>query len=513
MHHSQLLLAKTEQSSQAEKQEDTLPIQSSSNLIKVEEEAQSSSSDRSIRSPKRRQHTGYWVGDVDSSDFRDLKLNNSETYQVKSVKRYRIKCSISTMSHRLGNKLVSGVTSIGGDGIVKREGLENERKALLEFKQGLVYDHGILTSWRIEEDKSECCKWKGVECSSNPYAFGNIMSLKSQFAYDSLKELNGDFGFKIKPISLFITRFYKILSLSELWLSDNKLRRSFPKSFGQTSLLNSLDLSKNELNGSFPHITPFPLLSYLSLSNNKLKGRLPKSIGHLSNLKGLDLCFPLLTLEFSFDWTPPFQLDDFWPCALDLSSNNFSSKNQSITQLQRFNASVYAGNRELCEHPLPNKYLEEDESASLLPSTDHGYDKTDEEDEDRVLNIGAYEKCASFTSKFVQIHFEALAIKEAPFSAINGLPNAANKVIGDEGHRGFSGGECRRVSIGIELIRDPIILLLDEPTSSLDSTSAFMAVEVLQRIAHDNVKGNSSEKLFVRPWMGIMSNIPVPLGI
>ncbi|KAI4340097.1 hypothetical protein MLD38_024966 [Melastoma candidum] len=65
-----------------------------------------------------------------------------------------------------------------------------------------------------------------------------------------------------------------------------------------------------------------------------------------------------------------------------------------------------------------------------------------------------------------------------------GLRSAANTVIGDEGHRGVSGGERRRVSIGIDIIHDPIILFLDEPTSGLDSTSAFMVVKVLQRIAH-----------------------------
>ncbi|KAF8091780.1 hypothetical protein N665_0436s0042 [Sinapis alba] len=64
-----------------------------------------------------------------------------------------------------------------------------------------------------------------------------------------------------------------------------------------------------------------------------------------------------------------------------------------------------------------------------------------------------------------------------------GLRNAATTVIGDEGHRGVSGGERRRVSIGIDIIHDPIILFLDEPTSGLDSTSAYMVVKVLQRVA------------------------------
>ncbi|KAL0414007.1 UNVERIFIED_CONTAM: ABC transporter G family member 1 [Sesamum radiatum] len=58
-----------------------------------------------------------------------------------------------------------------------------------------------------------------------------------------------------------------------------------------------------------------------------------------------------------------------------------------------------------------------------------------------------------------------------------GLRNATKTVIGDEGHRGVSGGERRRVSIGIDIIHDPILLFLDEPTSGLDSTSAYMVGE------------------------------------
>ncbi|KAL5546848.1 hypothetical protein UlMin_006535 [Ulmus minor] len=64
-----------------------------------------------------------------------------------------------------------------------------------------------------------------------------------------------------------------------------------------------------------------------------------------------------------------------------------------------------------------------------------------------------------------------------------GLRSVANTVIGDEGHRGVSGGERRRVSIGVDIIHDPILLFLDEPTSGLDSSSALIVVKVLQKIA------------------------------
>lgn len=65
------------------------------------------------------------------------------------------------------------------------------------------------------------------------------------------------------------------------------------------------------------------------------------------------------------------------------------------------------------------------------------------------------------------------------------LQTAMHTYIGDEGRRGVSGGERRRVSIGIDIIHKPSLLFLDEPTSGLDSTSAYSVVEKVKDIAKE----------------------------
>ncbi|CAG9325641.1 unnamed protein product [Blepharisma stoltei] len=59
------------------------------------------------------------------------------------------------------------------------------------------------------------------------------------------------------------------------------------------------------------------------------------------------------------------------------------------------------------------------------------------------------------------------------------LMKCADNVIGSITKKGLSGGERKRVCIGMELITDPIVLLLDEPTSGLDSFTAEVVVDLL----------------------------------
>ena len=54
---------------------------------------------------------------------------------------------------------------------------------------------------------------------------------------------------------------------------------------------------------------------------------------------------------------------------------------------------------------------------------------------------------------------------------------------GTEDKTRISGGERKRVTVGLGLVTEPRVLLLDEPTSGLDSDSALSIVEILQKLA------------------------------
>ncbi|XP_067681293.1 ATP-binding cassette sub-family G member 8-like [Haliotis asinina] len=67
-----------------------------------------------------------------------------------------------------------------------------------------------------------------------------------------------------------------------------------------------------------------------------------------------------------------------------------------------------------------------------------------------------------------------------------GLSHVADTRVGNSEIRGVSGGERRRISIGIQLLVDPSILFLDEPTSGLDSFTAHHLVNTLSNLAKND---------------------------
>jgi len=97
--------------------------------------------------------------------------------------------------------------------------------------------------------------------------------------------------------------------------------------------------------------------------------------------------------------------------------------------------------------------------------------------------------------------YEDLTVKEQLLSTaeLTGISNSEEKVdeilkwlnlehckdsrIGDEISRGISGGERKRTSIAVELITDPSIIFLDEPTTGLDSKSALDVAGIINMFA------------------------------
>lgn len=63
------------------------------------------------------------------------------------------------------------------------------------------------------------------------------------------------------------------------------------------------------------------------------------------------------------------------------------------------------------------------------------------------------------------------------------LTRIAGSRIGDARNRGISGGEARRVSLGVALVARPKILIADECTSGLDAVSARRVMDALRALA------------------------------
>ncbi|KAI9730845.1 MAG: hypothetical protein M1834_005563 [Cirrosporium novae-zelandiae] len=64
-----------------------------------------------------------------------------------------------------------------------------------------------------------------------------------------------------------------------------------------------------------------------------------------------------------------------------------------------------------------------------------------------------------------------------------GLKECANTRIGNNVHKGCSGGEKRRTSIGVQLLGNASVLFCDEPTTGLDAYSAFQIIQTLKTLA------------------------------
>src|SRR5204862_2514892 len=78
-----------------------------------------------------------------------------------------------------------------------------------------------------------------------------------------------------------------------------------------------------------------------------------------------------------------------------------------------------------------------------------------------------------------QEELEAAARAAFIHDRIAELPEGYDTVVGERGYK-MSGGEKQRLAIARVILKDPRILILDEATSSLDSTSERLVQEALR---------------------------------
>eukprot|EP00258_Populus_trichocarpa_P026564 XP_024442583.1 receptor-like protein EIX2 isoform X3 [Populus trichocarpa] len=220
--------------------------------------------------------------------------------------------------------------------------IERERQALLKFKEDITDEYGVLSSWGGEEEKRDCCKWRGVGCD-NITGHVTSLNLHSSPLYEhhftpltgkvsnSLLELQhlNYLDLSLNNLDESIMDFIGSLSsLRYLNLSYNLFTVTIPYHLKNLSRLQSLDLSYSfdasvenlgwlshlsslehlDLSGSdlskLQGLVPdgfrkMSALTNLVLSRNQLEGGIPRSLGEMCSLHTLDLCHNNLTGELS----------------------------------------------------------------------------------------------------------------------------------------------------------------------------------------------------------------------
>jgi len=106
---------------------------------------------------------------------------------------------------------------------------------------------------------------------------------------------------------------------------------------------------------------------------------------------------------------------------------------------------------------------------------------------DTLLPILTVEEMLRYTADLKRPMKEAATVKALAVNElikVLGLEVCRDVLIGNELSKGISGGQAKRVNIGIALITNPRVLFLDEPTSGLDSFTANEVISVVKSLAN-----------------------------
>jgi len=107
--------------------------------------------------------------------------------------------------------------------------------------------------------------------------------------------------------------------------------------------------------------------------------------------------------------------------------------------------------------------------------------------DDILLDAFTVEETLRFAAKLkTSLNYEGREEKINDIIDRLGLDHCRHTRIGNALVKGVSGGERKRVSIGFELITDPTLLLCDEPSSGLDSSTSLKILKMLKDEARFN---------------------------
>ena len=109
---------------------------------------------------------------------------------------------------------------------------------------------------------------------------------------------------------------------------------------------------------------------------------------------------------------------------------------------------------------------------------------------DTLVPILTVEEMLRYTA---ELKFEVTVPAEDKAKAVEhiidtlALDTCRSTLIGSPSHRGISGGQAKRVNIGISLISSPSVLFLDEPTSGLDSYTSNEVMTAVKNLATSGI--------------------------
>ncbi|KAI3465863.1 hypothetical protein Pfo_022526 [Paulownia fortunei] len=183
-----------------------------------------------------------------------------------------------SLGHTLGHLSEVEITS-------RMRCLEKERRALLKFKDELVDEYGRLSSWGNEENRMDCCKWRGVHCDNRSnHVTGLNLGGPSRNGFRPSAPLKGSLS-----------------KLQYLNLSHAYFRGSIPHQFGNLSKLQYLDLRQTYqpytcYSENLDWLSHLRSLEYLDLSSVSLSNATNwlEAISKLASIKEIHLrdCYP-----------------------------------------------------------------------------------------------------------------------------------------------------------------------------------------------------------------------------